>query len=158
MANAVQKTSDMGPVAAFVASLPEDVKATAVRMFNAGGEGVALSIARDLLTAADEDALFGETTVEDWTGGLVLKVTDVKLNESGPQFVNDDTIFPVYAVVTGITDDGEDIIVTHGGTNVVAQLISAVRLGLLPVRLMMTVRKTRQGFDVTKLVKAAGDF
>jgi hypothetical protein len=37
-------------------------------------------------------------------------------------------------------------------------LISAVRLGLLPVRLMMTVRKTRQGFDVTKLVKAAGDF
>ncbi len=79
--------------------------------------------------------------------GVPVSVLDVRFNvstfEEGP---------PVYAVVDVVVlkgkQEGERLLVSCGGTNVMAQLVALVKAGALPldVKLTRTTKETRQGY------------
>jgi hypothetical protein len=113
-----------------------------------GGGGDPEAVSRMILErilASDPADLFKPQNLEPWRESIdrPAEVSGFHLNRSSFEGGSS-----VYAIVD-LTwlDDGESESVTCGGRNVMAQLLAAMRHGLLPVRVKLVGNRTAEGYQ-----------
>lgn len=111
-------------------------------------ETVSRAIVERILASETVEEIFRAQSIEAWRDhkGRPAEVRGLHLNRSTIE--GGDGAVGVYAVVD-LTwlDDGEPATVTCGGRNVMAQLVQALRKGLLPVRVKLEGKRTGEGFE-----------
>lgn len=125
---------------------------------DANADQTSIDIIAKILQATDAAAVLGREDVlhaRDYLG-RPFKLIGVKFNKSeydgaGPQF---------YALLDGVTADGEPLKITCGAKNVIAQAWKLLDLEALPisVELKQSEKATAAGFKVMWLEGAGDDF
>ncbi len=124
----------------------------AIRSMIAKSDVTAEEIALQIISADTLDGILGSTAIGlDDMIGVPFTIERVELRES--EFADG---LPAYAVMHATLDDGESVIITSGATSVVAQCVSMVQGGFLPVRVSSRKpsKPTANGYYPVSLCKA----
>lgn len=153
MAPSKDSTSDVAvvrPHEALIKSIRG--KASLEARMGASAAEVAANVADKIAEATDEDALFaaandGPAKIENYVG-TVIRITGFSFREGDAKYKEG---LGVYAVINAITEQGEEVVVSTGATNIVTMLERAEALGFIDPardaswRVRVTSRETANG-------------
>lgn len=118
-------------------------------------DAVSRAIVERIRGEEDFDSVFGEQELAAWRDTLLdvpVQVVNFHLNKST---VDGGRGGPLYAVVEVVRlSDSEQLTVTCGGRNVLAQLAKILENGWWDKPVKMVARRTGEGYDVLRLAKA----
>lgn len=121
--------------------------------FQSDPEVVSRMILERILNAETFEDAFAPQTLDPWREALMdvpVQVAEFRFNRSGFKAGS-----PIYAVVDLTRlDTGEQVTVTCGGRNVLAQLLVALKNGWTDRPVAMTSKETSEGNQVLWLVPA----